>query len=65
MKAVLQRILQEIMKKNNTWNIRGLVNEMIVPSTQCIILKIVGFLYNIQLSFEVLRICNFGDTPDS
>ena len=36
--------MQEIMKKNNTWNIRRLVNEMIVPSTQRIILKIVGFL---------------------
>ena len=30
-------------KKNNTWNIRSLVNETIVPSTQHIILKIVGF----------------------
>ena len=26
--------LQEIMKKNNTWNIRCLVNETIVPSSQ-------------------------------
>ena len=31
------------MKKNNTWNIRRLVNETIVPATQRIILKIVGF----------------------
>ena len=31
----LQRILQEIMKKNNnTWNIRRLVDESLVPVTQ-------------------------------
>ena len=30
-------------EKKNTWNIRRLVNEMIVPATQYIILKIVGF----------------------
>ena len=29
----MQRVLQEIMKKNNALNIRRLVNEMIVPST--------------------------------
>ena len=34
LKAFLQRILQEIVKKNNTWNIRRLVNETIVQSTQ-------------------------------
>ena len=34
MKGILQRILQEIMKKNDTWNIRRLVDETIVPSTQ-------------------------------
>ena len=34
LKGFLQRILQEIMKKDNTWNIRRLVNETIVPSTQ-------------------------------
>ena len=33
-------------KNNNTWNIRNLVNEKIVPSTQRIILKIVGFVDN-------------------
>ena len=33
MKGFLQRILQEIMKKDNTWNIRHLVDEVIVPST--------------------------------
>ena len=38
----LKGILQEIIKKN-TWNIRCLVDETIVPSTQHIILKIVGF----------------------
>ena len=31
------------MKKNNVWNIRHLVNESFDPSTQRIILKIVGF----------------------
>ena len=34
MKGFLERILQEIMQKNNIWNIRPLVNKMIVPSTQ-------------------------------
>ena len=52
MKRFLQRILHEIMKKNDTWNIRRLVDEMIVPSTQRIILKIVGFL-NILLSLSI------------
>ena len=31
-------------EKNNAWNIRCLVNETSVPLTQCIILKIFGFL---------------------
>ena len=31
-------------KNNPTWNIRSLVNESFVPSTQHIILKIDGFL---------------------
>ena len=43
MKVILQRILQEIMKKDNTWNIRCLVHEAFVPAIQHIILKIVGF----------------------
>ena len=30
----MQRFLQEIMKKNNTWNIRRLVDESFVPATQ-------------------------------
>ena len=34
MKAFLQSILQEIMKKNNTWNIRRLVDDSFVPSSQ-------------------------------
>ena len=34
MKGFLQRILQEIMKKNNTWNIRRLVDDLFVPSSQ-------------------------------
>ena len=32
------------MKRNNAWNIRRLVDESFVPSTQRIMLKIVGFL---------------------
>ena len=43
MKGFLQRILQKIMTKNNTWNIRYLVNETINPATQRITLKIVRF----------------------
>ena len=42
LKGFLQRILQEIMKKDDTWNIRRLVNETIVPATQRIILKILN-----------------------
>ena len=34
LKPFLQRILQEIMKKNNTWNIKCLVNESFVPVNQ-------------------------------
>ena len=34
LKGFLQRILQEIMKKNTTWNIRRLVDKTIVPWTQ-------------------------------
>ena len=40
---ILQRILQEILKKDNTWNIRRLVDESFIPTIQRIILKIVGF----------------------
>ena len=45
LKGFLQIILQEIMKKNYTWNIRCLVDETILPTTQHIILKIVGFYF--------------------
>ena len=38
------------MKKNNTWNIRCLVNETIVQATQRIILKIVGFYETPQVA---------------
>ena len=34
MKRFFQRILQDFMKKNNTWNIRNLVDESFVPSAQ-------------------------------
>ena len=44
--AIKNIVLQEIMKKIIcTWNIRRLVDETIVPATQRIILKIVGFLH--------------------
>ena len=33
LKRILQRILQEIMKTNNTWNIKRLVDESLVPAT--------------------------------
>ena len=45
MKVFLQKILQKIMKKNNTWNIRRLVAGTIVQANQRIILKIDGLLY--------------------
>ena len=35
--------MQDFRKKNNTWNIRCLVHDSFVPSTQLIILKIIGF----------------------
>ena len=55
MKVFLQRILQEIMKKNNTWNITRLVNESFVPANQRIILKIDGFLENTPLKdFQIV-----------
>ena len=41
----MRGFLQKIMKKSNTWNIRHLAYETIVPSTQHIILKIVGFFH--------------------
>ena len=44
LKGFLLRILQEIMRKDNTWNVICLVNETIVAETQFIILKIVGFI---------------------
>ena len=34
MKQFLQRILQEIMKKNNTWDIRRLIDKSVVPENQ-------------------------------
>jgi hypothetical protein len=34
LKEFLQRILQQIMKENNTWNIRHLVDESFGPSTK-------------------------------
>jgi hypothetical protein len=34
MKRVLQRILQDFLKKDNTWNIRCLVDDSFVPSAQ-------------------------------
>ena len=35
---------KKLWNKNNTWNIKHLVDKSFVPVTQRIILKIVGFL---------------------
>ena len=43
------------MKKNNAWNIRRLVDESFVPSTQRIILKIVGFQHALLFNFCQIR----------
>ena len=48
---LLQRILQEIMKKNSTWNIRRMVDESFVPANQRIILKIDGFLFTLVVFY--------------
>ena len=40
--------MQRNYEKKNTWSIRRLVNDTIVPSTQRIILKIVGFLNKVN-----------------
>ena len=57
----LKKDLQEINKKNNTWNIRRLVGETIVSSTQHIIVKIVRFLNRARslpiLSMVVVSSC--------
>ena len=49
------------MKKNNTWNIRRLVDESFVPVTQqpnvLCILKIVGFLDAFNMSKVDFRAC--------
>ena len=55
MNGFLQRILQVIMKKNSTWNIRRLVNEMIDPATQHIILMIVGFLFYFAIRERLVK----------
>ena len=44
-------------KKNNAWNIRHLVDELFVPATQRIILKIVGFLVTTTLDPTLLFRC--------
>ena len=56
-KGFLQRTLQDFINKNNTWNIRRLVDESFVPSThdQGIIMKIVGFLRG--------SLCNIRSRP--
>ena len=64
MKRFWQRILQEIMKKNNTWNIRCLVDESFVPATQRIILKIVWFQIQVMENYILGNVINttFGKT---
>ena len=34
---------EEMMKKDNTWNMRRLVDDLFVPSSQCIKFEIDGF----------------------
>ena len=38
----------------NTWNIKRLVNELFVPATHCIILKIVGFNHQMLKGYFIL-----------
>ena len=63
----MKRFLQEVMKKNNTWNIRHLVDESFFPATKRIKLKIVGFLNflskpNVDFKFKLcfLNFFNVG-----
>ena len=54
MKGFLQRILQEIMKKNDTWNIRRLVDDSFVPSSKrpsAFYCKLTDFCTALCLSF--------------
>ena len=44
-------------EKNNAWNIRRLVDELFVPSTQRIKLKIVGFVGDRPLCPSAPRSC--------
>ena len=46
---------KKLWKKSNTWNIRHLVDGTIIPPTQHIILKIVGFLQLIQWPLRTFR----------
>ena len=48
---IFAKIFARNSEKNNTWNIRRLVDELLVPPTQHIILKIVVFLYGYIFSF--------------
>ena len=46
-------------KKHNAWNIRCMVDKSFVPSTQRIILKIVGFYHSFLLSYTKCLFLSF------
>ena len=48
---ILQRILQEIMKKNYTWNIRRLVDETIDPAFYIEDCRIIDVLLSALLQY--------------
>ena len=49
-------------KKNNTWNIRRLVDESFVPATQRIILKIVEFLVSTIFNKQTTSFLSYSIT---
>ena len=53
-------VYKKLWKRNNAWNIRPLVDELIVPATQLIILKIVGFY---DCFWSLFYIKKFGTYP--
>ena len=49
--------------EKNTWNIRRLVNETIIPSTQRIILKIVGSLFQEGGQMHLIKVSSYWQFP--
>ena len=43
MKNLCKEFCKKLWKQDNAWNIGRLVDNSLIPATQCIILKIVGF----------------------